>query len=127
MMRLALVTIFVRDQDEALCFYTEKLGFEKRGDDSQTMPGFRWLTVAPKDQKEPEFVLLKAVEKEQVEQIGKQSHLGFNTDDCRRTYEMLKARGVKFTSPPEDIGYGVQALFEDLYGNEYVLIQTRNR
>jgi predicted enzyme related to lactoylglutathione lyase len=126
-MRLSLVTIFVRDQDEALRFYTEKLGFEKRADDVQTVPSFRWLTVGPKDQKEPEFVLLKAIEKEQVDQIGKQSHMGFNTDDCRRTYETLKARGVKFTSPPEDVGYGIQALFEDLYGNEYVLIETRNR
>ena len=127
MLRLSLVTIFVRDQDEALRFYTEKLGFEKRADNVQTMPGFRWVTVAPKDQKAPEFVLLKAVEKEQVERIGKQSHMGLNTDDCRRTYETLKARGVKFTSPPEDVGYGMQALFEDLYGNEYVLIETRNR
>ena len=126
-MRLSLVTIFVRDQDEALRFYTEKLGFEKRADDVQTVPGFRWLTVAPKDQKVPEFVLLKAVEKEQVELIGKQSHLGFSTEDCRGTYEILSARGVKFSSPPEDVGYGVQALFEDLYGNEYVLIETRNR
>jgi predicted enzyme related to lactoylglutathione lyase len=126
-MRLSLVTIFVHDQDQALRFYTEKLGFEKRADDVQTVPSFRWLTVAPKDQKEPEFVLLKAVEKEQVEQIGKQSHLGFSTKDCRRTYETLSARGVKFTSPPEDVGYGVQALFEDLYGNEYVLIEARNR
>jgi predicted enzyme related to lactoylglutathione lyase len=126
-MKLRLVTIFVRDQDETLRFYTEKLGFEKRADDSQTMPGFRWLTVAPKGQREPEFVLLKAVEKEQVDLIGKQSHLGFNTDDCRKTYEILKARGVKFTSPPEEMGYGIQALFEDLYGNEYVLTQTRDR
>jgi catechol 2,3-dioxygenase-like lactoylglutathione lyase family enzyme len=127
MMRLSLVTIFVHDQDEALRFYTEKLGLEKRADDVQTVLGFRWLTVAPKDQKEPELVLLKAVEKEQVEQIGKQSHLGFSTEDCRRTYETLSARAVKFTSAPEDVGYGVQALFEDLYGNEYVLIETRNR
>jgi catechol 2,3-dioxygenase-like lactoylglutathione lyase family enzyme len=84
-MRLSLVTIFVRDQNEALQFYIEKLGFEKHADDSQTMPSFRWLIVAPKGQKEPEFVLLKAVEKEQAEQVGKQSHLGFNTDDCRAT------------------------------------------
>jgi predicted enzyme related to lactoylglutathione lyase len=126
-MRLSLVTIFVSDQDEALRFYTEKLGFEKRADDVQTVPGLRWLTVGPKDQEEPQFVLLKAVEKDQVEQIGKQSHLGFSTEDCRGTYERLSARGVKFTSPPEDVGYGVQALFEDLYGNEYVLIETRNR
>jgi len=113
-MKLALVTIFVCDQDEALRFYTEKLGFEKRADDAQTMPGFRWLTVSPPCQKEPEFVLLKAVEKEQIELMGKQSHLGFNTDDCRGTYLTLSARGVKFTSPPEEVGYGVQALFEDL-------------
>jgi predicted enzyme related to lactoylglutathione lyase len=126
-MKLTLVTIFVRDQNKTLRFYTEKLGFEKRADDSQTMPGFRWLTVAPKGQREPEFVLLKAVEKEQFDLIGKQSHLGFNTDDCRKTYEILKARGVKFTSPPEEMGYGIQALFEDLYGNEYVLTQTRDR
>jgi catechol 2,3-dioxygenase-like lactoylglutathione lyase family enzyme len=106
-MKLSLVTIIVRDQDEALRFYTEKLGFEKRSDDSQTMPGFRWLNVAPKDQKEPGFALLKAME-EQNELIGKQSHLGFNTDDCRRTYGTLKSRGAKFASPAEDMPYGVR-------------------
>jgi len=62
-----------------------------------------------------------------INALGKQSHLGFNTDDCRRTYVTLKSRGVKFTSPPEDTGYGVQALFEDLHGNEYVMIEPRNR
>jgi predicted enzyme related to lactoylglutathione lyase len=125
--KLSLITVFVHNQDDALRFYTEKLGFEKRSDDSQTLGSFLWLTVAPKEQKEVEIVLLKAEDKEQKDLVGKQSNIGFETDDCRETYETLRSRGVKFTSPPEQAQWGLQALFEDLYGNEFVLIERRQR
>ena len=59
--------------------------------------------MAPKDQKEVQFVLLMAESKEQLESVGKQSQHSFECDDCRATYETLRARGVKFTSPPEDL------------------------
>lgn len=73
------------------------------------------------------IVLLKAEDKEQKDLVGKQNNIGFETDNCRETYEMLRSRGVKFTSPPEQAPWGLQALFADLYGNEFVLIERRQR
>jgi len=128
--RLGSVTILVPDQEEALRFYTEILGFEKRQDDSKTMPGFRWLTVAPKGD-DVEIVLAKPgppmQDKETTEgmlkHVGRSSHHDnftirvFQTDDCQRTYETWCSKGVKFVSEPRKRPYGVEAIFEDLYGN----------
>ncbi|MBI2303805.1 MAG: VOC family protein [Chloroflexi bacterium] len=130
--KLMRVTIVVRDEEEALNFYTEKLGFVQRADETFG-PGVRWLTVAPRDQKHLEIVLQKpnpllhgeAGAKELEERIGKGTAWVFGTDDCRKTYETLKARGVKFLSPPQEQHYGVQAIFEDLYGNQFVLVEPR--
>lgn len=130
--QLGRVTILVRDQDEALAFYVEKLGLEKRAD--QTFgPGMRWLTVAPKGQKEVEIVLQKpmpalqgeAGARTMVGRIGQGTTWVFFTDDCRAEYELLRSRGVHFSSPPKDQPYGLEALFEDLYGNNFSLLQPR--
>jgi catechol 2,3-dioxygenase-like lactoylglutathione lyase family enzyme len=130
--KLALVTVIVRDQDEAVRFFTEKLGFVKRSDDS-SMPGFRWLTVSPKDQRYPEITLLKPGPpfhdedrvKELLDLVGKNPTWTFNTDDCRKDYADLKSRGVKFLAEPEEKPYGIEALFEDLYGNMYSLVEAK--
>ncbi|MBI2954788.1 MAG: VOC family protein [Chloroflexi bacterium] len=127
---LARVTILVWDQDEALAFYVEKLGLEKRAD-MVFGPGMRWLTVAPRDQKELEIVLLKpemAMHGEEgarklAERIGQSPPGVFFTDDCRATYETLRSRGVNFLRPPQEQMYGVEATFEDLYGNTFSLLQ----
>jgi len=119
-LKLSLVTVLVRDQDEALRFYTEVLGLEKRTD--QRAHGMRWVTVAPAGQKHPEIVLLKA-EGARERQIGRGTTWVFDTTDCRKMYEVLRARGVKFLSPPGETPWGVQAVFEDLYGNPFALIQ----
>ena len=128
--KLIRVTVLVRDQDEALQFYTEKLGLEKR-DDLMFGPGARWLTVAPKGQQDIEIVLQKPEPGMHGEQGAAEmlSHIGhgttwvFATDDCRADYETLRARGVTFLSPPSDQPYGVEAVFEDLYGNSVSLLQ----
>jgi len=128
--RLARVTIYVRDQDEALRFYTETLGLEKRAD-VQFGPGARWLTVAPAGQHEIEILLQSGVPamhgEEFARKIGERVGQGttwvFATDDCRGDYETLKARGVTFTSEPQDQPYGVEAVFQDLYGNSFSLLQ----
>jgi predicted enzyme related to lactoylglutathione lyase len=117
---LSAVTILVRDQEEALRYYTETLGLEKRSD--ATSGSMRWLTVAPKGQAHPEIVLLKA-EHNRAAQVGKGTTWVFDTTDCRRTYEMLRKRGVKFVVPPSVTPWGVQAIFEDLYGNAYALLE----
>ena len=132
--RLSHVTLYVRDQDEALAFYTQKLGFEVKTD--ARMEGFRWLTVGPKGQADLEMVLmpiqpgfmLDEPTCEQIRGLLKKGALGggaFNTDDCRKTYEELKARGVEFQSAPEERPYGIEATFKDNSGNWFSLCQHR--
>lgn len=125
--QIAYITILVRDQDEALRFYTEKLGWEKREEDT-SIPGSRWLTVAPKGQKEVAFTLRKADEAE-LGRVGNQTGGQFLcilcTDDCRKAYDTLHSHGVRFLKPPEEQPFGVVATFEDLYGNLLDLWEQR--
>lgn len=130
MSQLAMIPVLVKDQDEALRFYTEKLGLEKRSDVCFG-PGMRWLTVAPKGQKRPEIALAKPDAtlhgeertRELMERIGQGILWVFGTDDCCKTYEVLLARGVKFLSTPTKQFYGVEAIFEDPYGNRFSLLE----
>jgi predicted enzyme related to lactoylglutathione lyase len=128
--QLAMIPVLVNDQDEALHFYTEKLGLEKRSD-IQFGPGMRWLTVAPKGQKRPEIALAKPDARlhgeerirELIGRIGQGTLWVFGTDNCHKAYEMLHARGVKFLSTPTKQLYGVEAIFEDPYGNKFSLLE----
>lgn len=133
--RLSVVTIWVKDQNEALRFYTEKLGFDIRAD--FTNGDYRWLTVGLKDQPDVEFQLaaLKpshALTQEQVTQLTKLVEAGilglgpWKTDDCNKTYETLKAGGVEFVQPATDRPYGtIEAIFRDNSGNIMVLSQDK--
>lgn len=133
--KLAHVTIWVKDQNDALRFYTEKLGFEIRND--MTAYDFRWLTVGLKGQPDLEFVLmpLKAggmLTEEEVSSLttlvegGKLGSGVWKTDDCQATYETLKARGVEFVQPPTDREYGIiEAVLKDNSGNVMVLSQDK--
>ena len=131
---LSHATIYCADQDEALEFYTKKLDFEVRTD--QTMDGFRWLTVGPKDQKGLDLVLMPLapspmMNEETVATMRRllaQGALGagvFRTADCRATYETLVARGVEFMAAPAERPYGIEALFKDNSGNWFSLTQPR--
>ena len=128
--QLAMIPVLVNDQDEALHFYTEKLGLEKRSD-IQFGPGMRWLTVAAKGQKRPEIALAKPDARlhgeERIRELMGRSGQGtlwvFGTDNCHEAYEMLHARGVKFLSTPTKQLYGVEAIFEDPYGNRFSLLE----
>lgn len=128
--KLNIVTILVHDQEKALAFYTEKLGLEKRSD-QMFGPSVRWVTVAPKGQSEVEIVLQKPEAalhgeqqaKEMTALVGKNPTWSFGTSDCRKTYETLKAKGVKFVSPPTKMPYGVEAIFLDLYSNSFSLLE----
>lgn len=115
--KVATLTIAVRDQDEALRWLTQKLGFEKRSDVSTS--GMRWLTVAPKQQKEIEFVLASWF----TDLVGKNAPCVVETQNCRETYETLKRRGVSFSQSPEEEPYDIEAVFADLYGNAYALVE----
>ena len=141
--RMSHSAIFVLDQDVAKDFYVNKLGFELKMDES--MPnGFRWLTVNPKGQPDLEIILMKVApspfagmspQKIQQEDVGtiaelmKKGAFGagvFQTADCRKTYEELKAKGVEFLSPPKDQFYGVEAVFRDPFGNWFSMTQPKN-
>jgi catechol 2,3-dioxygenase-like lactoylglutathione lyase family enzyme len=135
--RLSVATIWVTDQNEALRFYTEKLGFEIRAD--ITNGDYRWLTVGVKGQPDLDIhlealkpgVLFTEEEANQLAQLVEAGKLGggpWKTDDCQKTYETLKARGVEFVQPPTDRPYGtIEAVFKDNSGNIMVLSQDKPR
>jgi predicted enzyme related to lactoylglutathione lyase len=128
--RLSHVTILVKDIDEALDFYTNKLGLVKVTDNSFG-PGERWVTVAPKGQKDIEIVLQKPspamhgekVAKQMLKQVGKAPTWVFQVDDCRKACDKLRKKGVEIVREPEALPYGVEAVFVDLYGNSFVLME----
>lgn len=126
--RLAHVTVIVRDQDEALRFYTEKLGMEKRAD--RRMGSFRFLTVAPPGSnvaivlQRPGAPFQSAEEEQQMlSRVGQGTTWVLETDDCRKDHAAMVAAGVAFQQAPKDLPWGVSAVFEDLYGNRYNLLQ----
>ena len=133
--KLSVVTIWVTDQNEALRFYTEKMGFEIRADVKNG--DYRWLTVGLKGQPDVEFLLqgLKpshAFSEEEVSQLSELVQAGkmgvgpWKTDDCQKTYEALKEKGVEFIQPPTDRPYGIiEAIFKDNSGNIMVLAQDK--
>ena len=118
--KVSTITIAVKDENEALRWFTQKLGFEKRLD--LAGPGLRWLTVAPRNQKEVQFLLATWF----PEHIGKNATCVVDTNDCRKTYEELKGRGVSFKQEPRERPYGVEAVFQDLCGNTYALVEHKS-
>lgn len=116
--RIKAVTIAVRDQEEALAWYTQKLGFSKKSD--IPVPGFRWVTVAPAEQEDVEFLLASWF----PDLVGKNATCVVHTHDCVGTFATLQERGVEFTQAPQARPYGMEAVFEDLYGNRYALVQA---
>jgi catechol 2,3-dioxygenase-like lactoylglutathione lyase family enzyme len=138
MIKVSNTQLWVHDQDEALAFYTEKLGFEVRADVTlPEMGDFRWLTVGPPKQPDVSVVLMAipgppVADAETSEQIRTLMSKGFagaiflTTDDCRASYEELKSRGVEFTETPEERPYGIDAGFRDPSGNSFRLTQVRD-
>jgi predicted enzyme related to lactoylglutathione lyase len=135
MVRIANSQLWVHDQDEALAFYTDKLGWEVRSD--VTMPemgNFRWLTVGPAGQEDfsvvlmaiPEAPVMDGATADQVRDLMGKGFAGtvfLTTEDVRSDYEELKGRGVEFTEAPEERPYGIDAGFRDPSGNSFRLTQ----
>ena len=129
MIRIANAQLWVHDQDEALAFYTQKLGMEVRADVTlPEMGNFRWLTVGPAGQPDVAIVLMAipgppvmdAETAEQVEDLMAKGFAGtifLATDDAYGSYEELRGRGVEFVDPPEERPYGIDASFRDPSGN----------
>lgn len=124
------VSLVVRDYDEALAFFVGTLGFHLIEDTYIAAQDKRWVLVAPPGSRETRLLLAKASTDDQRSRIGNQTggrvFLFLHTDDFWRDYEHLRGRGVKFRRPPKDEPYGTVAVFEDLYGNLWDLLQLRS-
>jgi catechol 2,3-dioxygenase-like lactoylglutathione lyase family enzyme len=129
MQYLGLTALVVRDYDEALNFYVETLGFELIEDTYIPAQDKRWVVVSPPGAKESRLLLARAVGDEQTSRIGNQTggrvFLFLGTDDFWRDYRSLVAKGVTFVREPRDEPYGTVAVFKDLYGNLWDLIQPQ--
>jgi uncharacterized glyoxalase superfamily protein PhnB len=138
MFNLSTTQLWVHDQDEALAFYTQKLGMEVRQDVTlPEMGNFRWLTVGPASQPDISIVLMAipgppVMDSETAEQVKTLMAKGFagtiflTTEDVQRDYEELKRRGVEFTEAPEERPYGIDSGFRDPSGNSFRLTQVRD-
>jgi len=126
---LGLVSLVVRDYNEALEFFVGKLGFQLVEDTYVPEQSKRWVVVSPPGATESRLLLARASSAEQVSRIGAQTggrvFLFLHTDDFWRDYERYKARGVEFVRPPRQESYGTVAVFTDLYGNMWDLLQPK--
>ena len=137
MYSISTAQLWVHDQEEALAFYTDKLGMEVRSDVTlPEMGDFRWLTVGPPGQEDVAIVLMAipgppVMDEATAEQVRDLMGKGFagtvflTTDDCQASYEELKARGVEFTEAPEERPYGIDSGFRDPSGNSFRLTQVK--
>jgi predicted enzyme related to lactoylglutathione lyase len=136
MIKIGNAQLWVHDQDEALAFYTQRVGMEVRSDVTlPEMGNFRWLAVGPAGQEDVSIVLMAIpgapvmddATQQQVRDLMAKGFAGtvfLNTDDCRAAYEDLKGRGVEFSQDPEERPYGVDAAFRDPSGNHLRLTQV---
>ena len=138
MIKIGTAQVWVHDQDEALDFYTRKLGFEVRSD--VTVPelgNFRWLTVSPPGQEDVAITLMAipgppVMDEATAAQVRELMAKGFagtvflTTDDAKASFEELRGRGVEFTEKPEERPYGVDSGFRDPSGNSFRLTQVRS-
>jgi predicted enzyme related to lactoylglutathione lyase len=137
MIRIANAQLWVHDQDEALAFYTDKLGMEVRADVTLAEMGFRWLAVGPPGQPDVAIVLMAiprppVMDSDTAEQVRALVGKGFAgtiflaTEDCQAAYEELKDRGVEFVEEPEERPYGIDSSFRDPSGNHIRLTEVRD-
>jgi uncharacterized glyoxalase superfamily protein PhnB len=138
MIRIANAQLWVHDQDEALAFYTQKVGMEVRADVTlPEMGDFRWLAVGPAGQDDISIVLMAipgppVMDDSTADQVRDLMGKGFagavflTTEDCQADYEQLSSRGVEFTETPEERPYGIDAGFRDPSGNAIRLTQVRD-
>ena len=121
------VALVVRDYDEAIDFYTQKLHFTLLEDTYQPEQDKRWVVVAPPNSRGTTLLLARASKPEQEPFIGNQSggrvFLFLNTDDFWHDYNEMREKGIHFVREPKEADYGMVAVFEDLYGNRWDLLQ----
>lgn len=129
---IAHITLVVRDYDEAIRFFTQTLGFDLIEDSpSKDRQGRdkRWVLIAPRGSRGTQILLARASNEEEASRIGSQTggrvFLFLYTDNFWRDYNAMRAKGVKFTREPKEEKYGTVAVFEDLYGNKWDLLQPK--
>ena len=129
---LGYVALLVRDYDEALAFFTQSLGFIVVADSlakDRNSQDKRWVLVRPPGSRGPDLLLARASTPEESSRIGNQTggrvFLFLHTDDFSRDYRTMMARGVKFKEEPREESYGTVAVFEDLYGNKWDLLELK--
>ena len=125
---IGYISLLVRDYDEAIAYYTKQLGFEVI-EDTPLEDEKRWVLVAPHGSAECRLLLAQAKKKEEIEGIGRQSggrvFLFLHTDDFWRDFRAFTLRGVQFCEQPREEAYGVVAVFVDIYGNRWDLLQLK--
>jgi catechol 2,3-dioxygenase-like lactoylglutathione lyase family enzyme len=126
---IGLVSLVVRDYDEAIDFYTGKLGFQLLQDEYIPEQDKRWVVVAPPSTQACKLLLARAANEQQAARVGDQhgGRVGFfmHTDDFWRDYQAYTRQGVEFKGPPREEAYGTVVVFRDLYGNLWDLIQPK--
>lgn len=124
---LAHIALVIRDYDEAIAFFTQKLGFDLVEDSYQPEQDKRWVVVRPAGGAGCSILLARASDSHQAQYIGDQAggrvFLFLQTDDFWRDYNLYRERGIEFTRAPKQADYGIVAVFRDLYGNLWDLVQ----
>lgn len=123
--RVSHLTIYVEDQDEALSWYVDKLGFDVVMDNSEVVPELRWLTVSPAGNNATQFVLMPVRSDSDRSRVGTNLMTVLSTDDCVAETRRLEQLGVKIVDPPTEVPWGMSAIIRDLYGNPYNLVSAR--
>jgi catechol 2,3-dioxygenase-like lactoylglutathione lyase family enzyme len=128
MLEIRQISLLVRDYDEAIEFYTKKLGFALIGD-TRISDEKRWIVIAPSPASPVKLLLAKAVNSEQISRIGNQTgnrvFLFLHTDNFQQTYDGFLKNGIEFIQKPRDETYGRVVVFKDLYGNKWDLIEKK--
>ncbi len=123
--RISHLTVYVRDQQEALLWYQQKLGFEVVMDNDLVVPGMRWLTVSPAGNPSTQIALVLVGSEEDESRVGNNLMTVLSTTDCIEDMARLAREGAEIVSPPEEVPWGVSAIFRDLYGNPYNLVGVK--
>ncbi len=126
--KLTHLTLFVHNQEETVTFYTTKLGFTVHTD-VMGENGVRWLTICLPEQQDFELILMPAMNEFETSLVGQQGNTMplacFSTNDCVKTYEEMSAKGVEFTQKPLQQPWGINAVFKDLYGTLFNLVEPK--
>jgi predicted enzyme related to lactoylglutathione lyase len=123
--RVSHIVVYVTDQQEALQWYQEKLGFEVCVDNDAVVPGMRWLTVCPVGNQSTQFVLMLVREESDISRVGTNLMTVLSSTDCIGDMARLACEGVEIISPPEEMPWGISGMIRDLYGNPYNLVESR--